>query len=353
MIVRVSLFALLCAAFLSSLSAAPRDAAPPARTALNAGWFIQPSSEVAETGSTLSSATYQQRGWYPAKMPSTVMAALVADGVYADPYFGTNLRSVAGVSYPIGENFSNVPMPPGSPFRCSWWYRTLFTLPAEYKDRRVHLHFDGINFRANVWLNGKLIADSKKVAGAWRLFEFDVTCLAAPGVANALAVEVFPPTPQDLAITFVDWNPAPPDKGMGIWRDVYLTSSGPGTIRFPQVVTKLDLPAADKAHLTVTAELRNTTDRTVSGVLSGEIGDIQFSQKVTLQSEKTKEVEFSPANYARLNLTDPRLWWPAQVGSQNLYGLKLRFETGGSISDQLETRFGVRQVSGELDGSSH
>ena len=119
-------------------------------------------------------------------------------------------------------------MPPGSPFKASWWYRTQFNVPAEVRGKRLVLHFDGINFRADIWLNGRRLADARQVAGSWRLFEFDVTDALAPDSTNALAVEVFPPTPQDLAITFVDWNPAPPDKGMGIWRDVYLTATGPG-----------------------------------------------------------------------------------------------------------------------------
>ncbi|MDR3717365.1 MAG: hypothetical protein P4K98_01085 [Bryobacteraceae bacterium] len=349
----VSVATMFVVAGLTCVAAAPESAAPPAKVVLTDGWFIQPSTEVAEKGEALSSAAFQPKHWYPATMPATVMAALVADQVYADPFVGMNLRSVAGTNYPVGHNFSNIPMPPGSPFRSSWWYRAQFTLPAEYKDRRVHLHFDGINFRANVWLNGKLVADSQKVAGAWRLFDFDVTGNAIAGAANGLAVEVFPPTPEDLAITFVDWNPAPPDKGMGIWRDVYLTASGPVSIRFPQVITKLDLPATDKAHLTVTAELRNTTSHTVKGVLSGEIEDIRFSQNVSIEREETKVVTFTPEQFAQLNVANPRLWWPAQVGPQNLYGLKLQFEADNHISDSVETRFGIRETSGELDAQKH
>jgi exo-1,4-beta-D-glucosaminidase len=154
---------------------------------------------------------------------------------------------------------------------------------------------------------------------------------------------VFPPTPDDLAITFVDWNPAPPDKGMGIWRDVYLTSSGPVTIRFPQVITKLDLPATDKAHLTVTAELHNETGRPVKGTLKGQIEETQLSQPVALAKDETKVVTF------QTEVANPRLWWPAQTGPQNLYTLKLQFETGGAVSDTSETRFGIREIASELD----
>jgi exo-1,4-beta-D-glucosaminidase len=318
---------------------------------LDRGWYIQPSADQSQDEVT-ASAPFHPRHSYRATVPSTVMAALVADHVYPDPAFGTNLRTIPGTSYPIGENFSNIPMPPGSPFRSSWWYRTQFTAPADYEGKRIQLHFDGINFRANVWLNGQQIASSDKMAGSWRLFEFDVTGIVVAGKPNALAVEVFPPTPDDLAITFVDWNPAPPDKGMGIWREVYLTSSGPVTIRFPQVITKLDLPATDRAHLTVAAELRNQTARPVEGILRGRIENIDFSQPVTLAKDETKVVTFSPGQFAQLNFAHPRLWWPAQVGPQNLYGLKLEFETGGAVSERSETRFGIREVASELDSSA-
>ena len=333
---------ILLSALLSCLYAAD------SKLPLDSGWYIQPSTDASQDAVS-ADAPFHPRHSYRATVPSTVMAALVADRVYPDPTFGMNLRTIPGTTYPIGENFSNIPMPPGSPFRSSWWYRTQFTAPAECAGKRIRLHFDGINFRANVWLNGRRISSSDKMAGAWRLFEFDVTGIVVPGKPNALAVEVFPPTPGDLAITFVDWNPAPPDKGMGIWREVYLTSSGPVAIRFPQVITKLDLPAADKAHLTVTAELHNQTAGPVEGLLKGQIENIEFSQPVTLAASETKVVAFAPDKFAQLNLTNPRLWWPAQVGPQNLYGLDLEFETGGAVSDRGETRFGIREVTSELE----
>ena len=60
---------------------------------------------------------------------------------------------------------------------------------------------------------------SEDVAGAWRTYEFNITDAALPGKTNVLAVQVFSPTDTDLAITFVDWNPAPPDKNMGLFRE--------------------------------------------------------------------------------------------------------------------------------------
>lgn len=315
---------------------------------LRQGWWIQQSTDVRDSAETISSIGYEPRNWYPANVPSTVFNALVESRVYPDPYFGMNLRSVAGTSYPISTNFSNADMPPDSPFRHSWWYRTEFKVPAEYRGKTIRLGFDGINFRANVWLNGHQIASSDKMAGAWRIFDFDVTGAARPGEENALAIEVFAPTTHDLAITFVDWNPMPPDKGMGIWRDVHLTATGPVALSFPSVTTHLNLPSTDAADLTVSATLHNASGRTVDGVLKGSIESLEFSQEVKLGGNETRTVRLTP-----LKITHPRLWWPAQVGAQELYPLSLTFEINGQVSDTTAIRFGIREVSGQVDDKGH
>lgn len=283
--------------------------------------------------------------WYPTSAPSTVLAALVANKVYPDPYFGMNLRSIPGTSYPIGRNFSALPMPDDSPFRSSWRYRTEFRLPSVSRGSHVALHFAGINFRANIWLNGRQIAKSDRVAGTFRLYEFDVTEIAKVEAANTIEVEVFPPEPEDLAITWVDWNPAPPDKNMGIWRDVYITISGDVALRNPFVATKLDA-ALTRADLTVSSELHNLSERAVEGTLRGRIESIEFSQKVALAPRETKIVRFTP------RITNPRLWWPAEFGTPNLYELNLEFETAGAprtISDRQTTRFGIREITSEFN----
>src|SRR5260370_19909407 len=187
---------------LTALLAPAAVAAPESKMLLRQNWAIQSSADVPESGAALSVAGFRPpRAWHRATLPTTVFSALVAAHVYPDPYFGTNLRSAPGVKYPIGFNFSNAPMPDDSPFHKPWWFRTEFKLPAEHRGKTIWLGFDGINFRANVWLNGENIAGSEKLAGAWRLFEFDVTAAAKPAGITALAIEIFPPKPRVLATT--------------------------------------------------------------------------------------------------------------------------------------------------------
>ena len=304
-------------------------------------------------GAAISTVGFSTREWYPATLPSTVLSALVEDKVYPDPYIGTNLRSVPGTTYPIFEDFSNIKMPPNSPFRQSWWFRTEFKLPPEYTGKTIWLGFDGINYRANVWMNGVQIASSEKLAGTWRLFQFDVTSAAKAGELNSLAVEVFPPQPRDLAITLVDWAPMPADKEMGIWRDVHITATGPVTLRYPAVLTKLNLPSTDHATLVVRAELTNAADHPVEAVVKGRIENLAFEQPVHLGAKETQVIRFTPEKFAQLSVSNPRLWWPAQVGKQELYPLDLSVEVQGQLSDSAHIRFGIRQVTSNIDEKGH
>jgi exo-1,4-beta-D-glucosaminidase len=316
-------------------------------------WEIQSHAKADADGATISTASFQPRGWYPATVPSTVVAALVANKVYPDPYFGMNLRSLPGVTYPIGVNFSNLPMPPDSPFIVPWWYRTQFRVPADYQGKTIWLNFRGLNYRANIWLNGKQIAKADEVAGAWRTWEFDVTRHLQPGKENVLAVQVFSPTENDLAITFVDWNPSPPDKNMGLWREVYLTTSGPVALRHTAVIPDLNSPANDRAALTVTADLKNASDQAVKGTLKGRIEKVAFEQEVELAAGESKEVVFEANRFPQLHFTHPRLWWPAQMGEQNLYPLEMEFVVEGKVSDRTTSHFGIRKAESKMDDKKH
>ena len=81
------------------------------------------------------------------------------------------------------------------------------------------------------------VASATEVRGAFRRYAFDVSRVVRAGKRNALAVEIFPPQPNDLAINWVDWNPTPPDKNMGLWGPVSLTTTGPVALRHPYVLT--------------------------------------------------------------------------------------------------------------------
>ena len=190
---------------------ARNESSPIPRLPLDSGWRMQSSAKIFDAGAAISLPAYNASAWYHISKPETVLAGLVENGVYPDPTFAKNLRQIPGASYSIGTMFANQDMPDDSPFRPSWWYRVEFPLPPGAPGDRTWLHLDGVNYRANVWLNGHRIASSDQVAGAYAIHELDITSAARPGQTNALALEIFAPHANDLAITFVDWNPMPPD----------------------------------------------------------------------------------------------------------------------------------------------
>jgi exo-1,4-beta-D-glucosaminidase len=307
---------------------------------LKDNWAIQSSKEIKSDAKTISTIGFKTDGWYPTSVPTTVLAALVANKVYPDPYYGTNINNLPGIiPYPKRD------MPDGSPFKVAWWYRTEFKIPADYKKMHTWLQFHSINYKANIWLNGKLIADTTTIEGAYRLFNLDITKSAMPGENNCLALEIFPPKKMDLTITWVDWNPTTPDRGMGIWYDVSLHATGDVAIENPQIITKLNLPLTDQARLTITAELRNAGEKKITGVLKGTIEKISLSQEIIIEAGETKMVSFLPETFPQLVVANPRLWWPHTVGPQNLYDLNLSFEESGKTTDTKKIRFGIREIT--------
>ncbi|HXU83811.1 MAG TPA: beta galactosidase jelly roll domain-containing protein, partial [Polyangia bacterium] len=338
-------------ALFSMLAPAAARAARPAeaRVPLATGWSLQSSAKVPEPGEVLSTPQFRPTGWYPATVPTTVVAALVKQKLYPDPFYDMNLRRIPGTTYPIGANFSNKPMPEDSPFAVPWWFRKQFSLPAAYRGKTVWLHLEGVNYRASVWVNGKRLASAEEMAGALRLFELDVTSAVRPG-NNVLAVEVHAPTETDLGITFVDWNPAPPDKNMGLWRDVYLTASGPVALRHPAVLSQV---AADgeSARLTVVALVKNASDKRVKGTVKAALEGLALSQEVALEPGEQRDVVFDPAELPQLVVQRPRLWWPAQMGEPTLHPLHTEVVVDGTVSDRADINYGIREMGSQLDAA--
>ena len=313
---------------------------------LEKNWAIQSSCKTDAKGPEISAPGFKTAGWIPTTVPSTVFAAQVKAGIFKDVFFGMNLRQVPGETYPIGTVFARQNMPEDSPYNCSWWYRTEFTVPAGSRGRHASLHFNGITYRANIWMNGKQIADKDHVAGTFRHYEFPVDANLKPGI-NVIAVEVFAAQQTDLGYNWVDWNAAPPDKNMGLWREVFLSFNGAVAVRNPDVISHVadDLSTAS---LEVSAEVRNDSDATVDGTLRASMPGVAIEQKVSLAKGENKVVTFDPQQFKQLVIQHPKLWWPAQMGSPTLHTMKFEFIANGRASDEASLRFGIREVKGVL-----
>jgi exo-1,4-beta-D-glucosaminidase len=352
-----------------SLTSAADNNASPHLIELAQGWRLVSSDQVTGDDAAVSSPTFDVSHWYEVQhMPATVLEILQEDGVHNDLYYGMNLVT------------------PGDLWKKDWWYRTTFTAPA---GREIYsLIFKGINYRADIWLNGQLIADKSQAVGMYNKFEFDVSKVIQPGKDNILAVKITPEreipriVPRDpiwvegsveLGDTWLDWlnwkyigvhDPGtgygfsfPPDRNAGVWKRVYLSTTGPVSIRNPYVATDLPLPVTTPASLTVYCDLTNHSSQPVSGVLTGEITregkpTIRFEQPVSLFRDEVKEVSFSPDTFPELLVRDPDLWWPYRWGSPNLYHLQLQFKVKDDVSDAQGINFGIRKITQHRDNDT-
>ena len=350
---------------------------------------LQSSSIITETGKDLSTTTYNSNiYWFPVTVPSTVLTGLVANNVYPDPYIGMNNMLIPDASDSFNhqynlEQYSFLPNEP-NPWKKPYWYRTTFTVPASDKGKHFQLIFKGINYRAEVWVNGKEIADSSQMAGMFAQYSLDVTKVLNAGTKNVLAVKIYPldypglpATPQLKAlgdffanggptgdigknVTMLcsvgwDWMPAVRDRNIGIWQPVYLRTSGDVVIQNPHIKTDLSLPDTSKASLSLDLALNNYSESTKNGNLKITISPENFSgssftieKKVSIKSNDSAVLHLTPDNTKEFAIQKPHLWWPNGYGQPNLYRIRLQYQNGNQISDDTSFVFGIRTVSSKV-----
>jgi hypothetical protein len=327
---------------------------------VDAGWQLQFASQVSMKGGEIAQVGFQPDGWHAATVPGTVLTSLVDDKIYPEPLYGENNRPDK-----ISEGLC----------RESYWYRTTFTAPEDYAGKKIWLHFDGINYAAEVWVNGQKAGTMR---GAFARGLFDISDFVTPGKTGALAVLITPqPDPGwphehtlfdgmglNGGITAVDgptflctlgwdWIPAIRDRDSGIWQKVYLSATGPVVVKDPLVTSDLALPDLDSADVTIQTTLENVTDQPQQGVLKAKFGDVTLSTSIELAARSSRIVSLDPKAFPELRVPHPKLWWPNGYGPQNLYKLQLDFEINGTVSDHQEVMFGVRKIAYSVSDSEN
>lgn len=319
------------------------------RVCLNEAWALRSAAEDTRSGETLSTLDASTEGWLPVDLPTTVLGALVDDGRFGDPFFGDQFKQIPGQG-PHAQNFSNHEMPEGSPFAKPWWFRKEFQVDAD-APAYLGLQLDGINYRANVWLNGQLVASSDQIVGSYCDHEIDLSEQLLRGKRNALAIEVIPPLPCDLAISWVDWNPSPPDKNTGLWRDVWLRRHGPAGLRDPYVITQLD--EQGRAAVTIAVDVLNATDDPQSVDVKASLGNRHTEKRVCLAPKERRRVTIDPSDDPQLLIAQPELWWPRGLGEAKLHELTVEAVVEGQLSDRTVQHVGLREITTELTELEH
>ena len=317
---------------------------------VSSGWELAAAKPISAAGNEISGTAFNTDAWINATVPGTILTSLVNCGYYPDPLYGLNNMAI-----------------PDTLCRTDWWYRTVLPLPSGVKNKRIQLLLNGINYKADVWLNGSLLGS---VAGAFIRGQFDITTLLRKEGGNVLAIHIFPPPhpgiPHEENLqgsgpnggvlcydgpTFVctegwDWIPGIRDRNIGIWQDVRLRVTSDGLIGDPQVITDLPLPDTTSARITIKTMLKNNGGSRRTFTLSGEIESVRFSKQLILKAGEQKLMVFSPEEFAQLDFHNPRLWWPNGYGAQALYVLKLTVaDDQNTVSDVKSVRFGIREMS--------
>ena len=260
-----------------------------------------------------------------------VVAGLVANNVWTNPYFGRNLENISASS---------------SQFDDPWWFRAddfivprlSDTLgdPANNLSQATRIVITGLSYRGELWCNGQKVADS--LVGTFRWFDLDISRYVIPGAMAAIAVKIerpydrshpVPNTDTDLAISFIDWAPdiTTLDGGMGLWQEVRLEVTGPVSIAHPAVVTEVLASSLSSATLSVMVEVSSHSKNFEVGTMHVSIPGLvsAISAVVSLQPYQTKHVFMNFSKYPVLQVNNPRLWWPWQMGTPYLYDLSVDF----------------------------
>jgi hypothetical protein len=320
-------------------------------------WRVERESLVKADGAAISRPGFLDRDWLIATVPGTVLTSYLNAGAVPDPNYGDNQNL-------ISDSF----------FCADFWYRDEFVAPAALGRRRVWLNFDGINWKADVYLNGEKLG---RIEGAFMRGRFDVTGKLRPGQANALAVRIeknrTPGSTKEKTVlgfgsnggalgadnpTFHssvgwDWMPAVRGRDTGIWNSVYLTGSGPVTIEDPLVSTSLPLPDISRADVGIELTLHNHEPRPVAGKLRVRFGEVAFEMPIMVAASSAKTVKLDAAAHAELRLRNPKLWWPNGYGDPNLYVVEFEFQAAdGQASDTKQFRTGVRQFTYSEEGGA-
>ena len=317
-------------------------------------WKLQNAMFVNSSPANIAQAGFDDNDWIPAVVPGTILGSYVAIGAIPDPWYGDQMSQ-------ISDDFFS---------RHDFWYRCHFVVPAGDAGKHIWLDFEGINWKAEIFLNGETVG---RIDGAFTRGRFDVTSIAKAGDTNYLAVlihRVANPGPGPKKVThkkigsptvngdvlgydsptFVasagwNWLPIVRGRNIGIWNQVRVETSGDVQFVDPWVTTRFLSDKMDQADLTVQTELRNDSSKPQRGKIIGRFGDVTFAREVMLEARQSKTITLDGSDCPELSIKNPRVWWPNGYGDQPLYQLNLEFEKDGRISDTRNVTFGIRTIS--------
>jgi exo-1,4-beta-D-glucosaminidase len=299
---------------------------------LSSDWKMQPQEKLSGVDEkSISQNDFDTKSWFTAMVPGTVLGSLTSAGVIEDPTFGINMKKI-GIEQ----------------FQQPWWFRTTFKLSATDVKKKVSLRFNGVNYRADLWVNGKKVVGNETFAGSFRMFTYNINDFIKEG-DNTLALKLVQYANGEYSVGFCDWNPLPPDRSMGIFREVALEVNDGIKIRSPFVFSKVDTTTKSGADLYIQAEIVNSTDQPVDGIIriDYEVGKVEKAVKIG--AHDTLSYRFKPNEFSQLSVKNVKLWWPNGMGTPQLYTIKTDFVSNDKVLDRVVKKYGIREITSSLN----
>ena len=223
------------------------------------------------------------------------------------------------------------------------WYSTSFSVPSNWKGKRLILNFDAVDWKAEVFVNDIKVGSH---TGGYTRFSLDVTPYVKNG-SNSLVVRVedasdndFQPRGKQVKDPRGIWYTSV----SGIWQSVWIEPVAPAHITDYNVVSSV----ADKAiNVTVDAAGVQEGDVVKVYLLDGGIG---YSTETANAAKPAADGMYSvlasgmavPGGTVTLNVRNPKLWSPE---SPYIYGLDIQILRAGKIIDRVAAYAPMREVS--------
>lgn len=209
------------------------------------------------------------------------------------------------------------------------WYRRHFSAPADWRDRRVQVEFEGVYMNATVYLNGQKLAFHPY---GYTSFFVDLTPGLHDGADNVLAVRVDNSQQKNSR-----WY-----SGSGIYRHVWLDVLDPVHVAPWGVFVSVPKAGTDAAQIVVQTELANESPVPKFMTVETEIFSPEDKSVARLDTECNLPAGGEGKVEPRFVISHPALWSPE---NPRLSRVVTRLKAEGKVLDEVSTTFGVRTLA--------
>ncbi|CAM1350477.1 glycoside hydrolase family 2 protein [Tenacibaculum halocynthiae] len=312
-------------------------------------------------GTTLNTLVHNSE-WIKQNIPSKILSEQPGSTTFFNPYFDTNLLHIPDVNNK-GITFY------------TYWYYTEIKLPEINDASHFWLKFRGINYTADIFINGKQL-NKEQLKGMFFRNDFDISTFPSEDGVTRIAVRIVPPNPvgiptlsnnggiqgvpnigENVTMRYPigwDWMATIPDRSTGLWDQVSIETTKSLVLKNPHITTTVleNGILTNNAKVNISVEVYNSTNKIQIGTLKYVLNEKieKLSIKIPPSTEAKK------VTFPEIIISNPKLWWPHGCDPSGtdklpeLYDLDIYIYLGENISsetlsDQKKVRVGIREFS--------